>query len=364
MDFGICETPDILRVIYFIKIIINIIKIIVPIGLILMVTFDFAKGVISEDKKAGDIFKTSKNRILSAILIFLMPTIVNIVLEIVDEKTTYESCWVNAEANTIAFYQEKWDAEEEKKKQEEEEKKQEENNKPNSNNTCYFCTGSPADGKLYTTSPTICNDGTWTKVNISKCNPPVNPTPSDGTIPDIYAGTKEIDVTDIGCTLYYDLFDGTIKKSLYVNASVADELHEILKKSCTYINNLDIASPFQTSGVGSYKPEQFTEGNYHNAALAIDLNNQWSYTSSSGKKYYPYGGQGEDTWAKYKQFVCEVCNGNENCKYNINYVIYERYFKPKGWCWGGNWGPSYFDPMHFQKSLGACSVSNKGKISC
>lgn len=620
MDFSVCETPDVLRVIYFIKIIINIIKIVVPIVLIIMVSFDCAKGVMSGDKKVGEVLKASKNRIISAILVFVIPWIVNLTLVIVDEETTYESCWVNAEASTIAIYQEKWDAEEERKKKEEDAKRQEELLKKNpfssnisfdykfendgnyiayalytpstakssdslplivwlhgfgdgsdsrskietrglpraiaewdlnnfnayvlcpqilntggiewynvngrdsvnklvtmiiekyninrskiiiaghsnggtgalsianqdtnnyystvvsvsggspggdlshlrslrgrayvgspkhgeaegnynyakttladifgsgsffslafghaevsweafklddnqnkksdliewmlevenssntgntgnsgntgstgtgSDNNCYFCTGSPADGKFYTNSPKTCNGGTWVKVDASKCYSSSSSSQSGGTSPNVYAGTKKIDVTDIGCTLYYDINKGTVKTSLNVNSTVADELHEILKKSCAYINKLDFVSSLQTAGVGSYNPAQFNEGDYHAAALAIDLNNQWTYTSPSGKKYTPYSGQGDCnsgkktcTWERYTQFICEVCDGKEDCKYNINYNIYVNYFKPKGWCWGGDWGSNYFDPMHFQKSLGSCSTPNKNRITC
>ena len=45
--FGICENPDILRVIAFIKILINVVKFLVPMGLIIMVSLDIGKGVIS-----------------------------------------------------------------------------------------------------------------------------------------------------------------------------------------------------------------------------------------------------------------------------------------------------------------------------
>ena len=109
VEFGVCETPDILRVVYFIKIIINIIKIIIPIVLIIFVTIDCAKGVINEDKKFNDCLKVNSSKIISAIFIFTIPTIVNIVLEIIDEKTEYESCWINANSNDIEKYQLAWD---------------------------------------------------------------------------------------------------------------------------------------------------------------------------------------------------------------------------------------------------------------
>ena len=42
----------------------------------------------------------------------------------------------------------------------------------------------------------------------------------------------------------------------------------------------------------------------------------------------------------------------------------ELYFEPKGWCWGGNYSPKYFDPMHFEIRDGGCATAYRGKLSC
>lgn len=72
-----CNNPDILRVIYFIKILIEIIMIIVPIGLIIMGLLDFSKSVVTNDENAR---KKNLNlfikRIIFAVLLFAMPWIV------------------------------------------------------------------------------------------------------------------------------------------------------------------------------------------------------------------------------------------------------------------------------------------------
>ena len=117
--FSICENPNILRVILFIKTLLNIVKFMIPMGLIIMVSLDISKGVISgEDFLKG--LKIVGNKILAAMIIFLLPTIVNFVMGFVDANTSYESCWVNANSNTIEEYQAIYD---EKKRLEEEEKK-------------------------------------------------------------------------------------------------------------------------------------------------------------------------------------------------------------------------------------------------
>lgn len=102
---SICEISDVLKIILFIKTLIDIIKFIVPIGLIIILSIDIGKGVISGNAKSEEIIKTIGNKILAAVMIFLLPTIVNFTLVIIDEKTSYESCWANAEISTIKKYE-------------------------------------------------------------------------------------------------------------------------------------------------------------------------------------------------------------------------------------------------------------------
>lgn len=173
-----------------------------------------------------------------------------------------------------------------------------------------------------------------------------------------------IDTTDLGCTLYYEPAKGTIIKQLGFDSSEANNVHNALKSACGFINSYDFVSYLQTAG--AYVNREGGPHDYHRVGLAVDLNNQYVYTSpATGKTYRPYSYQGESVWNDYKKFICDVCGGKENCVYNINYQIYERYFKNIGWCWGGNWGPKSFDPMHFEKRTdGGCLTSNKKTITC
>lgn len=325
-EFAICETPQILRIIYFIKIVINIVKTVVPIALIVMITIECVKGVINNDQKLGNIVKLNMNKILSAILIFAVPTLIDITLEIIDEKTDYKSCWVNAEKTSIEKYQLLWD--ENEKRKEEEEK----NNNNNNNNNVGTDTGSNSNNNSN-------NNSNSKPISIAKVN-----------------------TTDIGCTLYYDPYKKIKKDYLYFQSGEAEKIHTALKGACTEVNKRSYMSYLQTAG--SYvRKNTSSEHSYHAKALAVDLNNLFTFTKN-GKTYHPYMGQGETTWNNYKKFICEVCNGKENCEYNINYIIYEKYFKPIGWCWGGYFSKKYFDPMHFEKRTGGCATSNKVEITC
>jgi len=127
----ICEESNFLSVILYIKNIINIIKIVVPIILILMCTIDLAKKVFNDEEKST---KAIVSRFIAAVTIFFLPSILNLVLELADQsKFTETLCWKNANKETIALMAQREKKEEEErqktqvtqKKEEEEQKKEE-----------------------------------------------------------------------------------------------------------------------------------------------------------------------------------------------------------------------------------------------
>lgn len=148
----ICVEPDFLRIIYFIKIIINVIFIIVPIGVIVMGLIDLSKSTISsneeEQKKKSKLFL---KRIISAVLVFAVPWIVNVIMGLLGELTSnvnLADCWNNANSEkindlaTIATNKERLKYEEEQKQleakrkqleKEEQDRIQQNTPKPNTN---------------------------------------------------------------------------------------------------------------------------------------------------------------------------------------------------------------------------------------
>lgn len=114
-----CQNPDILRIIYFIKILMDIVFIIVPIGLILFLLIDLSKAMISGDDKEGEkINKLIVNRIVMAIVIFFIPNVVAFVASVLG-TSGYAECLNNANSDTISYYQEISDEEEKNKSLEE-----------------------------------------------------------------------------------------------------------------------------------------------------------------------------------------------------------------------------------------------------
>ena len=100
MILNICDSADILKVMRIIKIVIIALQILVPIILIVASMISFTKAVSSgENKKAINSFKL---KLLAAVIIFLVPTFVNLVFKLVDQNKVYYSCLENATKEGIA----------------------------------------------------------------------------------------------------------------------------------------------------------------------------------------------------------------------------------------------------------------------
>lgn len=79
LDLANCGPAGLLRVIYFFKLIMDILFIIIPIGLIVLLIIDFAKMVISNDEGSQKkLFNLAIKRIINAILVFFVPTFVSL----------------------------------------------------------------------------------------------------------------------------------------------------------------------------------------------------------------------------------------------------------------------------------------------
>ena len=100
----ICDNPDVLNVMRIVKIAITIVKIAVPIILIVSLMLTFAQAVISDDKDAlNKQLKLAVNKMITAVLIFLVPTFISIIFNIVGAKRDYMSCINNATPENISL---------------------------------------------------------------------------------------------------------------------------------------------------------------------------------------------------------------------------------------------------------------------
>ena len=95
----VCSDLDFLRVIYFVKGSLIIVKVLVPFILIGMASLDIYKIVIKAGERPT---KTILNRFIAAFFVFFIPTFINVVLNSLGEANIGESvCWINANENNI-----------------------------------------------------------------------------------------------------------------------------------------------------------------------------------------------------------------------------------------------------------------------
>lgn len=119
-----CSDSNFLSAILFGKTILNFLSIIVPIILVLMVSIELCKIIFGDaNKDVPKVFKSVISKMLAAVAIFFIPTIVNLLLSLLNQ-TSYNAsaCWVNANSYTISEFK---TVEEAKKLQEEAERNRE-----------------------------------------------------------------------------------------------------------------------------------------------------------------------------------------------------------------------------------------------
>lgn len=114
-----CETKEIIAILLLIKYALNIIKIVVPILLIVLASFDLAKMMFDPDKAD---YKIILNRFANAVIIFLVPTLVMLFLNVLgsvvpsDTKSNFFTCFVNLDDAKLESAKAKDDAKREKYK--------------------------------------------------------------------------------------------------------------------------------------------------------------------------------------------------------------------------------------------------------
>ena len=99
-DTTVCS-GGIAEVVGLAKMVIKVLQLVVPIGLIIMGTVDMAKAVIAGDeKKMKEAQKPFIKRIIAAVIVFLIPIIVNMVLSFVTTgNSEWIDCWNSASWN-------------------------------------------------------------------------------------------------------------------------------------------------------------------------------------------------------------------------------------------------------------------------
>lgn len=103
-NLDICTNADLKWIIQLVRIIIRIISIAAPFALIIFGSLDFFKAIIAGDEKEMKAKrKPFIGRLVAAIIILLMPTIVNLVMKTVAKNTQskFATCWNAAGSTTL-----------------------------------------------------------------------------------------------------------------------------------------------------------------------------------------------------------------------------------------------------------------------
>ena len=100
---SLCDNSSALSTIYLMKTAISLITIIVPIILILSLMISIVKYIISGDENVLAKTKTGAvNKIIAALVVFIVPLGVNLLLQTLNTGSQYQSCYTSATADYIA----------------------------------------------------------------------------------------------------------------------------------------------------------------------------------------------------------------------------------------------------------------------
>lgn len=101
-DFFICNTQAYVRAMHFVFVFLNVLRFVIPIGLLVMTVIDLVKNVFDPNDKDG--MNVITKRFIGAVIVFLIPTLINLVLWFIDlifdnqyntSNYTLSSCYVN-----------------------------------------------------------------------------------------------------------------------------------------------------------------------------------------------------------------------------------------------------------------------------
>ena len=101
MILSFCDSPDILKVMKLVRLIIIVIKIIVPIILIVTGMITFVKGVTDQKDGLSSALKVFTKKVITAVVLFLVPSLVALIISAVLTSNEYVNCFNNATSERI-----------------------------------------------------------------------------------------------------------------------------------------------------------------------------------------------------------------------------------------------------------------------
>ena len=368
-----CEA-DLLNIILWTKNALDIIYILVPILMIIFISIDLGKIVIGKTEDSSKILATCTKRIIAGLVIFFIPLITSVLLDLVSYSTTQKAftCWKEATPENVEIKlkeeraKEKAEREIKEKEQEEKRKKKAQERKDKSARAQKeYLSKKEQEEKLKSgesavnipskggsLAPII--NGTQRALKTGECMKFSDncACPAIGRFSGFYFtmasstgrnmketkmdSAESIEYLRVNCS------DGSHIHA-YVNSKVKSNFNQAFEKVCELRKKGTIA----TFGGAYYARTNSSRTicSFHAYGSAVDFNYSLSITVN-GNKYKPYANQGSSTYAEYNRFVKAL--GKENHPKNYNYILWKEAFEPAGFEWGGNWSAGSFDPMHFE----------------
>jgi len=104
----ICETSSFLRLLYFLNLAKKLLFIVLPIFLIIAITFKAYKNIINSNGEYKQDLVLVGKKILASVIIFFVPTMVNLIISLFGMETryNYKTCLSNATISKINYYKE------------------------------------------------------------------------------------------------------------------------------------------------------------------------------------------------------------------------------------------------------------------
>ena len=94
---SVCENGDILKIFRIAKIIINILKVLVPLLLIVSLSLEYIKYITGNKDDLSKVHHKAVNKIIAAVLVFLVPTLISISTSLIEyDNSDFIACFKNA----------------------------------------------------------------------------------------------------------------------------------------------------------------------------------------------------------------------------------------------------------------------------
>lgn len=346
LDGITCESSSVLQIFSIIKNVLNIICIAAPILLIVSCLLDGVKIVKSKDPNPGTLFKKIIRKSVAAAIVLLMPTIVNITMDIVDGiKLTDQKCWSEATKENIAALRAT------------ENKELEENEKNMPGGSAAGQGDTSKDSTLFKlkrtsivlahTNKYVDTYGVYTieivdrknkamkssDFKFESSNPAIASVSSSGKIKAKFGGTATITITDKKNSSNKKTVNVVVVQPLYVNAKLNSTvkakniktgktktlskgttgvLNGFSRKISDYVvgNTLKVGSDYYTVSASNVTATSYSIPNMYSQQIVEDFINTYKFKSNT--KYFFWINQGTQTcymftgsvgrWKLYRTF--------------------------------------------------------------